>query len=261
MHKIGLHGKAVIPAVLGYGCNVPAVMRTRILESPRDRLIASVISSMVPCAARMTIIFGLVGYYLGSTAAFGVYLLNLVVIALTGGLLSKLLPEVTPGLILEMPVYQVPKLKVALRKTWYRLKDFVYIAWPLLIAGSALLALLEHLKWTATINRLLSPLTTILDLPAEVGMTLIFGILKKELSMLMLFQALGTNDIATVMSQTQILVFTIFVVFYIPCVATVGALAKEVRWKATMLITLFTIVLALGMGLLTRFAAMLINLG
>jgi len=261
MHKIGLHGKAVIPAVLGYGCNVPAVMATRILGSPRDRFIASVIAAMVPCAARMTIIFGLVGYYLGGTAALGIYLLNIVVIALTGGLLSKLLPEITPGMVMEIPVYQVPKLKVAMMKTWYRLKDFIFIAWPLLIVGSAVLALLEHWNWTPAINGLLSPLTAILDLPREVGMTLIFGVLKKELSMLMLFQALGTHNIASVMSQTQILVFTVFVVFYIPCVATLGVLAKEIKWKATILVAIFTVILAVGMGLLTRFSALIFNFG
>jgi len=261
MHKIGLHGKAVIPAVLGYGCNVPAVMATRILGSPRDRLIGSVISTMVPCAARMTIIFGLVGYYLGGTAALGIYLLNIIVIALTGGLLSKMLPEITPGLILEIPVYQVPKIKVALMKTWYRIKDFLFIAWPLLIAGSAILALLEHFNWTSSINGLLSPITIILNLPRETGMTLIFGILKKELSMLMLFQALGTHDIASVMSYSQILVFTVFVVFYIPCVATLGALFREVKWRATLFITLFTILIAIIMGLLTRFVTALFHLG
>ena len=258
MHKIGLHGKAVIPAILGYGCNVPAVMATRILESPRDRFIASLISTMVPCAARMTIIFGLVGYYLGGTAAFGIYFINLVVIALSGVLVSHLLPEVTPGMVLEIPVYQVPRLKITLMKTWLRLKDFIIIAWPLLIAGSAVLALAEYYKLTGIINEILSPITWLLGLPIPVGMTLIFGVLRKELSMLMLFQALGTRDVLTVMTQGQVLVFTIFVVFYIPCLATIGVLYKQVRAKGTLAIVGFTFVLALLMGILTRGVAALI---
>jgi ferrous iron transport protein B len=258
MHRIGLHGKAVIPAVLGYGCNVPAVMATRILESSRDRFIASVIATMVPCAARMTIIFGLVGYYLGGNAALGIYLLNLIVIAVSGTILSRLLPEVTPGMILEIPKYQVPRIRQALLKTWLRLKDFIIIAWPLLIIGSVVLGLAEYFKWTVTINRLLSPITSLLGLPNQVGMTLIFGVLRKELSMLMLFQAMGTDDLLTVMTQGQILIFTVFVVFYIPCVATIGVLYKQVRWRATAAIVGFTFITALFMGLLTRSFAALI---
>jgi ferrous iron transport protein B len=258
MHRIGLHGKAVIPAVMGYGCNVPAVMATRILESPRDRFIASVIAAMVPCAARMTIIFGLVGYYLGGNAALGIYLLNVIVIAVSGAILSRLLPEVTPGMILEIPKYQVPRIRQALLKTWLRLKDFIIIAWPLLIIGSVVLGLAEYFQWTVTINRLLSPITSLLGLPNQVGMTLIFGVLRKELSMLMLFQAMGTENLLTVMTQGQILIFTVFVVFYIPCVATIGVLYKQVRWRATAAIVGFTFIIALFMGLLTRgFAALI----
>ncbi|MBN2030524.1 ferrous iron transport protein B [bacterium] len=252
MHRIGLHGKAVIPAVLGYGCNVPAVMGTRILESPRDRFISAFIATMIPCAARMTIIMGLVGYYLGGNWALMIYLLNLIVVALSGTWLSRILPEVTPGMVLEIPVYQMPRLKIMLRKTWLRLKDFIIIAWPLLIAGSAILGLIDHYQLTDKVNHMLSPVTVILGLPAEVGTTLIFGVLKKELSMLMLFQALGTTEILTVMSKTQILVFTIFVVFYIPCVATIGVLYRQLRGKRTLFIVGFTFILALILGLLTR---------
>jgi ferrous iron transport protein B len=258
MHRLGLHGKAVIPAILGYGCNVPAVMATRILDSRRDRLIASLVASMVPCAARMTVIFGLVGFYLGGNAALCIYSLNLVVVALSGAVMSRLLPEVTPGMVLEIPAYQVPRLKISLLKTWLRLKDFIVIAWPLLIAGSVVLALTEYFQMTDAINRLLSPVTSLLGLPAKVGMTLIFGVLRKELSMLMLFQALGTNDVLTAMTQAQILVFTVFVVFYIPCVATMGVLYKQIRGKAMLAVVGFTFVLALIMGILTRgFAALI----
>ena len=258
MHRIGLHGKAIIPGVLGYGCNVPAVMATRIMESPRDRFIASLIAAMVPCAARMTIIFGLVGYYLGGNAALGIYLLNLIIIAISGAILSRLMPEVTPGIVLEIPVYQAPRLKIALMKTWFRLKDFIIIAWPLLIVGSAILGVTGYYGLTPAINRILSPITRLLGLPIEVGMTLIFGVLRKELSMLMLFQALGTNALDTVMTYGQILVFTVFVVFYIPCVATIGVLIKQIRLKATLIIVVFTFFLALVLGVIVRGFSVLI---
>jgi ferrous iron transport protein B len=100
MHRLGLHGKAVIPFILGYGCNVPAVMATRILEEPRDRVIAATLATMVPCAARLTVVFGLAAFYLGPATAVGVYVLNLFVVAATGAVLTRMMPEVTPGLIL-----------------------------------------------------------------------------------------------------------------------------------------------------------------
>ena len=103
MHRIGLHGKAIVPFILGYGCNVPAVMSTRTLEEPRDRYIAAALATLVPCAARLAVVFGLVAFYLGPVAAFALYLFNLLVIALTGKILSQLTPEDTPGLIMEMP--------------------------------------------------------------------------------------------------------------------------------------------------------------
>ena len=84
MHRIGLHGKAIVPFILGYGCNVPAVMSTRTLEEPRDRYLAAALATLVPCAARLAVVFGLVAFYLGPLAAFALYLFNLLVIAVTG---------------------------------------------------------------------------------------------------------------------------------------------------------------------------------
>jgi len=252
MHKIGLHGTSVIPGILGYGCSVPAVMATRILSNPKDRFIASVIAILVPCSARMTVIFGLVGFYLGGTAALGLYLFNVVVIALVGKGLSMLYPEDTPGMILEMPSYQIPSFKVILSKTWLRMKDFILIAWPLLIIGSAVLSLAEWYHLDKVLNTLLSPLTYVLGLPAQIGTTLIFGVLRKELSMLMLLQAIGTTDVAAVLSADQILVFTLFVVFYFPCVATFGVLAKEVGMRKALLASAMTTIIALVVAFLAR---------
>src|SRR5665648_1028497 len=198
LHKIGLHGKAVIPFILGYGCTVPAIMATRILESSRDRFIASVLATMIPCAARMTIIF-------------------------------------------------------ALAKTWLRMKEFIFVAWPLLIVGSTILSLLQYYKADMLINNFFSPLTSLLGLPLVVGTTLVFGILRKELSMLMLIQAIGTSSIATVMSATQIMTFTIFIIFYVPCVATVAVLWKEIGSKRTLFTIAFTFILAVILATITRF--------
>ncbi|HBY56524.1 MAG TPA: ferrous iron transport protein B [Candidatus Atribacteria bacterium] len=253
LHKIGLHGKAIIPFMLGYGCTVPAIMATRILESERDRFITSVLATMIPCAARMTIIFALVAFYINPQAALAIYILNIIVVIISGKILSRLLPEVTPGMILEIPTYHIPSLKVVLAKTWLRMKEFIFVAWPLLIAGSTILSLLQYYKADTFINNFFSPLTTLLGLPLLVGTTLIFGILRKELSMLMLIQAIGTSNIATVMSVTQIMTFTIFIIFYIPCVATIAVLWREIGTKRTLFTISFTFVIAIVLATITRF--------
>jgi len=253
LHKIGLHGKAIIPFILGYGCTVPAIMATRILESERDRFIVSVLATMIPCAARSTIIFALVAFYISPKAALAIYILDIIVIIISGKLLSRLLPEVTPGMILEIPAYHIPSIKVALAKTWLRMKEFIFVAWPLLIVGSTILSLLQYYKADMLINNFFSPLTFLLGLPLVVGTTLIFGILRKELSMLMLIQAIGTSNVAAVMSATQIMTFTIFVIFYVPCVATIAVLWREIGIKRTLFTVAFTFVLAVILATITRF--------
>jgi len=252
MHRIGLHGKSVFPLILGYGCNVPAIMATRILESERDRFIVSVLASLVPCAARTTIIFGLVAFFISPNAALAIYALNIAVIALSGRILSMILPEVTPGMIMEIPVYHLPSIRSTLAKSWYRIREFIVIAWPLLIVGSVILSLMEFWGMDRFINAMLWPITYLVGLPEAVGTTLIFGVLRKELSMIMLIQALGTPHILTVMSKMQVLVFTVFVVFYIPCLATIAVLWREIGSKRALLTVLFTLILATGLALAAR---------
>ena len=172
MHRLGLHGKAIVPFILGYGCNVPAVMSTRILEERKDRIIASTLAVLVPCAARLSVVFGLVAFYLGPAWALAVYLFNIFVIALTGRILTKLLPEDTPGLILEMPAYRIPTLKNVVNKTWFRVREFIVEAWPLLIIGSLLLAFLLYYQLSVYIDALVRPFTWLLGLPAETGVPL-----------------------------------------------------------------------------------------
>jgi ferrous iron transport protein B len=252
MHRLGLHGKAIVPFILGYGCNVPAVMSTRILEERKDRIIASTLAVLVPCAARLSVVFGLVAFYLGPSWALGVYLFNIFVIALTGRVLTKLLPEDTPGLIMEMPPYRIPTLKNVVNKTWYRVREFIVEAWPLLIIGSLLLAVLAYYQLSSYIDALVRPFTWLLGLPAETGVPLIFGIFRKELSLIMLRQALGVNDFSQALTYLQMLVFTVFVVFYVPCLATLSTLRRELGWRSMLAVSALTVVIALSAGLFVR---------
>jgi ferrous iron transport protein B len=252
MHRIGLHGKSIFPLMLGYGCNVPAIMGTRILESKRDRFIVSLLASLVPCAARTTIIFGLVAFFISPNAALAIYALNIAVIALSGRILAMILPEVTPGMIMEIPVYHLPSIRTTLAKSWYRIREFIVIAWPMLIVGSVILSMMEFWGMDRLINAMFWPITYVLGLPEAVGTTLIFGVLRKELSMIMLIQALETPHVLTVMSKVQVLVFTVFVVFYIPCLATIAILWREIGSKRALFTVLFTFILAIGLALATR---------
>ncbi|HSN57797.1 MAG TPA: ferrous iron transport protein B [Candidatus Sulfomarinibacteraceae bacterium] len=253
MHRVGLHGTSVLPLILGYGCSVPAIMATRILESEKDRRITAVLASFIPCSARTVVIFGLVAAFMGPLWAVFIYLLNIVVIVVIGTFLARRMAGTSPGLVLEIPDLSLPDLRTLAAKTWLTLKEFITIAWPLLIASSIVLGVLEWAEAADDINALLSPLTVwVLGLPAAVGMTLVFGVLRKELTLVMLVQALGTTEVDAVMSSGQLMTFTLFVVFYVPCIATIAVLARQLGWRDTGLIAGFTVVVAVAISVAGR---------
>jgi ferrous iron transport protein B len=259
MHRIGLHGKSVLPLILGYGCTVPAIMATRILESKRDRRITAALAAFIPCSARTIVIYGLVAAYLGPVWALGIYILNLLVILVVGRVLSRFLEGRSPGLILEIPNLELPSVTTLAAKTWLSLREFLVIAWPVLVVSSLVLALLDYFGAGAILNAALTPLTVwTLGLPAAVGMTLIFGVLRKELTLVMLVQALGTHQLDQVLTTGQLVVFTLFVVFYVPCAATVAAMARELGWKDTAWISGLTVLVALILSVAGRMAFALV---
>ena len=258
MHRLGLHGKAIVPFILGYGCNVPAIMSTRILEDRRDRFLAAALATMVPCAARLAVVFGLVAFYLGPVLALFIYVFNLFVIAVTGRVISRFLPEDSPGLILEMPVYRIPTPRAVINKAWFRIREFVVEAWPILIVGSIVLAVFTHLKITPWLDIVTSPITGLLGLPQAVGTPLLFGILRKELSLVMLGQALGSNDFKTVLTAIQMMTFTVFVVFYIPCLGTLAVLRRELGSRYMLAIVGLTLFIAFLAALVVRVLGMLL---
>ena len=168
--------------------------------------------------------------------------------------MSIAMPEVSPGLLLEIPKYHLPRFKAVLNKTWFRMKEFVVIAWPLLILGSIILETIKYFNLSGSFNTFVSPFTSgILGLPEAVGVVLLFGILRKELALILLITALGTKEIQNIMTTTQIFTFTIFATFYIPCLATFAVLAKELKWKNAFLITGITVMIAVVLSVFIRF--------
>ena len=251
MHKMGLHGKAFIPLLLGYGCSVPACLGCRIMETHRERLLAVFVTTLVPCASRTVIILGLVGKYLGIQWALVLYIFNLAVVIVLGRLAFKALPGEPTALIMEMHDYRWPHLKTVLKQTWFMLFEFIKIGFPIIVIGSFIIKLLEVLDLIKPITLALSPITvTWLGLPMITGITLIFGVLRKELMLVMLAALLETTDFTNVpgFGPIQMFVFTLVSMFYIPCIATIAALIKEIGWRKALFITVFEILFAMVLG-------------
>ncbi|MCP2619553.1 ferrous iron transport protein B, partial [Candidatus Aminicenantes bacterium AC-335-K20] len=255
IHRIGLHGKSFAPFILGFGCNVPAIMATRLLESRRDRIITSLLIPFIPCTARTTVILALIAFYLGPLPALAFYFFNLILIGIIGRILTFFFPSPSPGLILEIPSYKIPSFKSIAQKTYFKLKSFINFAWPILIAGSIFLSFIQYLGLDKSINSFLSPLMyNILGLPKELGVTLIFGILRKELSLIMMLQALGVNaqNVLSVISPQQIIVFTVFLSLFIPCISTFSIIWRELGKRIAFISASLNISIALIVSILVK---------
>jgi len=249
MHKIGIHGKGCIPLILGFGCNVPACLSCRIMETQRERFITGFLVTFVPCSATTVIIMGLVGKFVGISWALILYLFAFLIILILGKLVSKILSGESVELIMEMPDYKTPNLKTVILQTWFRLKEFIFIAGPLVIISGLIITALHQTDYTLKIAEFLSPITVKwLGLPAITGSLLIFGILRKELILLILATLLGTTNFSQVLSQHQMIVLSLVSMFYIPCVATIAALGKEFGWKKSLGVTVFKVIFAITVG-------------
>ena len=256
MHKIGLHGKSVSSFVLGFGCNVPAIISTRMLESRRDRVITSLLIPFIPCSARTMIILALVAFYLGPLWALGFYVFNMLVVGLLGRLMSWFYKYPSPGLILEIPALKAPSLKNILRRTFFQLRSFIQFAWPILILGSVVLGALQFLHFDSVVNWALSPVVKgVLGLPQELGVTLVFGFLRKELALIMMLQALGVSysGLMTIITREQLIVFVVFMSYFVPCLSTVAILWKEIGRKEALISVALNSSVALIIASIVRF--------
>ncbi|MGC8848976.1 MAG: ferrous iron transport protein B [Candidatus Bathyarchaeia archaeon] len=249
MHKMGLHGKASICLLLGFGCSVPACMGCRVMETQRERLLGGFLTVLVPCAARSIVILGLVGRYIGIPAALGIYAFDITLIFLLGRLGYRTLPGEPIGLIMEVPPYKKPSLRVISKKTWIRTREFASIAFPIIIAGSLILETLHVTGLSWIIIRYMAPLISgWLRLPEASGIPLMFGVLRKELTLILLAEVSGTTDFSRVLTPVQMIVFSLVTMLYIPCVATIGTLIKEYGLRRGLIISMVDVALALFTG-------------
>lgn len=246
-HRIGLHGGVAVPFLLGLGCNVPAISAIGKTTTGRERVMGSLLVTFVPCSARSAIILALAGKYLGGLGVFAIFLLTMVVIAVLGQVLRRRYPRGGPGQVQEIPPYALPRWLPMLRETWVRTRDVLTIVTPLLIGGSVVLALLAYVGADRFINALLSPVTSWwLGLPVVLGVPILFGVLRKELSLLMIYQALGGFDVGRYLDPVQIMTFLLFLTFYVPCISTFAVMLKTIGRREA----LFSVSLSVAVALL-----------
>ncbi|MDI6899551.1 MAG: ferrous iron transport protein B [Methanolinea sp.] len=251
MHRLGMHGQGIIPLILGFGCNVPAIMGLRLLRTRRERVIASFLVSMIPCSARTVIIAGIVAVFVGFGAALSIYVITFGLIILTGIVLSRITPGERYGMILELSPLRVPEPGNVLAKSWYRIREFLVIAMPLLVAASIVLGLLQYIGFFSLFAELVAPFSeTILGLPGYAASALLFGILRKEMALETLVILSGTADLASVLTAGQIYVFAVVSVLFIPCISTIAVLVKVVGARITFLVSLYTLILGICIGAL-----------
>ena len=253
MHRIGIHGNGFIPMMVGFGCNVPAVMATRIIRSRRERLIlCTVICMAIPCSAQLATITGVTGKYAGAVWVLAIFAVLIALGFFSGYVMNRSLKYEPSNLAMELPELQLPSVRNILKKTWMRISDFFKLAVPLLIVGSIIIELLVHYDLLDTIVEPMSWLTvTLLGLPAVTIIAFIAGILRKEMAygmLVILAASVGIEDITLFMTAQQFIVFGLVMAIYIPCLATITAMYRELGAKDTALVSLASMAVAVTVG-------------
>jgi len=220
MHRFGMHGFAIIPTFLGFGCNVPGILATRILESKRERFIAAtLISIAVPCAALQAMIIGLVGDY-GLHYVILIYGVLFSVWVVLGLLLNLTVRGFRPELLIEIPPYRIPQWRALLTKLWLRVSGFLREAVPIILIAALVISILDYIGVFDFIAGLASPVVTGLwGLPKEATAAIMVGFLRKDLAVGMLAPL---N-----LSIGQLIVGCSVLAMFFPCIASFLILARE----------------------------------
>ncbi|MCF7970757.1 MAG: ferrous iron transport protein B [Methylococcaceae bacterium] len=269
MHQLGLDGKAFINLLLGYGCNIPAVMGTRILSSHYNRVSTMLLIPFTLCSARLQVFVFLTAILFPPAIApwvlFALYIGSFIAVFSMGLLLKSLrIIGKSEPFIMEIPPYRIPTLNSVTLRIWQELKDFLYQAATLIIAGVMLVWLLTHFPtdvpfasaetWAGQLGQLLSPLFSLLGIHWQETVALLFGFIAKEIVIGALAVIYGGADlniqVAAHITPLEGLSFMLFTLLYTPCIATLAAIRAESRsWR----ITLFSLVLGLGSAWIASF--------
>jgi len=241
MHRLGLHGYAIIPTILGFGCNVPGIMATRILESRKQRFIAATLISIgVPCAALQAMIIGLVGQQgVGYVAMiYGSLFISWVIIGL---ILNRTVKGFNPELLVEIPPYRLPPWRVIGEKLWLRVSGFIKEALPIVLGTVLVVNILYTLGVFNAIADIAAPvLTGLWGLPKETITALVIGFLRKDVAMGMLAPL--------ALTAKQLVISSTVLAMFFPCVATFVILARELGARDVLKAVGIMIAAALIMG-------------
>ena len=249
LHRLGLHGFAVIPVLLGFGCNVPGIMATRVLESKRERFIASTIISIgVPCVPLQAMIFGLLGKFSGFYVG-GVYLVLFSLIIILGIILNRTLTGYSPEFLLEIPPYRFPPLLMLWKKLYFRIKGFLVEAMPVVLLGVLFINILLYFKLFDFVTGIFAPIVKgLFGLPEGAVVALAIGFLRKDVAVGML---MPLN-----LSANQLFIAATLLAISFPCVATFVVLWKELGVKGVVKSTLIMIGISLIVGTFLHFAVL-----
>lgn len=223
MHRLGMHGYAIIPTLLGLGCNVPAILATRILESKKERFIAAtLISIAVPCASLQAMIFGLVGRQ-GFQYVAIIFLTLFIVWVVLGTILRRLVKGFSPELLIEIPPYRVPQWQALLQKMRVRLSGYLTEAIPIVLAAVLVINVLYILGVFQAVADFTAPaITGILGLPKEAVTAIVIGFLRKDVALGMM-APLG-------LTPNQLVIGSVVLAMFFPCIATFVVLLRELGW-------------------------------
>ncbi len=257
MHRMGLHGGAIIPMIVGLGCNVPGILATRAVGSHRERLILGTLIVMaVPCSAQSAIIIGTVGNFVGIGHALIIYLVLFVLLVMIGRMMHKWMVFEPTTLAIDIPELSIPQVSNVASKTWLRIKEFFLIAFPLLLVGSVIIELMLFYDVLMPLVEPMSWFTVgLLGLPAVTILAFIFGVLRKEMALGLLVILLGAThieELATLLTPSQFFVFALVMATYMPCLATMAVMVKEYGTRDTLVVSVCSITLAALLGILAN---------
>jgi ferrous iron transport protein B len=270
MHVMGLHGKSFLPLFLGFGCNVPAVMGARVIESERARLLTILVSPLVPCTARMAVIAFLAPVFFRAPiiVSWGLLVMSLGVLALSGLLINKVvLKGEHVAFIMELPLYHLPNWRTIALIIWQRLGSFIHRAGTVILTVSVVIWLLSTLpsgdiesSLMATLGRLLEPVGELMGLDWRMMVALLSSFIAKENAVATLGVLFGAGEngagLATILRSTlspgAALAFLVVEMLFIPCVATVSAIKQEANsWRWAVFSVVFLLLVSLTGGVAT----------
>ena len=242
---IGMSGRAVIPMVLGFGCDTMATMVTRTLESKRERIIATLLLALaIPCSAQLGVIFGLLSKAPGALLVWGGCMLLLFV--LVGMLAARVMPGEPPMFYMELPPMRMPQFSNVLTKTYTRMQWYFMEILPLFIIASVLLWLGKVTGFFEKMIMAMTPVMASIGLPKETAVAFIFGFFRRD------YGAAGLYDLQSkgLMDARQLTVAAVTLTLFIPCVAQFLVMKNERGWKIASAIGVFVSLFAYGSGYL-----------